>query len=95
MGKGYDIRIFDRNVRMAGLIGANREYINEKIPHLMQMLVADLDELFSHAETVIVGNSDTQRSEFERLLSDQHDIVDLVRISKELEDLDRYDGICW
>jgi GDP-mannose 6-dehydrogenase len=95
LGKGYDIRIFDRNVRMAGLIGANREYINEKIPHLMQMLVADLDELFSHAETVIVGNGDTQGSEFERLLSDQHDIVDLVRISKELEDLDRYDGICW
>ncbi len=95
LGKGYDIRIFDRNVRMAGLMGANREYINEKIPHLMQMLVADLDELFSHAETVIVGNSDTQRNEFERLLSDQHDIVDLVRISEELEGLDRYDGICW
>jgi hypothetical protein len=42
LGKGYDIRIFDRNVRMAGLVGANRDYINEKIPHLMQILVARL-----------------------------------------------------
>ncbi len=95
LGKGYDIRIFDRNVRMASLMGANREYINHKIPHLMQMLVADLDELFLHAETVIVGNSDAQKSEFEHLLSDQHDVVDLVRIARELESVDRYDEICW
>lgn len=54
MGKGCEVRILDNAVREAKLIGANREYIEEKIPHLASLLVANATDLFRHAEVIIV-----------------------------------------
>ncbi len=56
IGKGYDLRIYDSNVRMAAIHGANREYILNHIPHISKLMVASIDEVLEHAGTIVIGN---------------------------------------
>jgi GDP-mannose 6-dehydrogenase len=95
IGKGYDLRLFDRNVKLASLAGANRDYILNHIPHISSLMVAEIDGVLSHADTVVIGNSDPEfRSVPGRLRSGQA-VVDLVRISDRVPETELYDGICW
>jgi len=55
LGKGYELNIYDPNVFVTGLTGANREYIDRVIPHLSRLLVASLDEL-THVDLLLVGH---------------------------------------
>ncbi|HMF59972.1 MAG TPA: UDP-glucose/GDP-mannose dehydrogenase family protein, partial [Vicinamibacterales bacterium] len=50
LGKGYKLRIFDRNVSIARLVGANKDYITRQIPHLSSLLCEDIDEVLEHAD---------------------------------------------
>ncbi len=95
LGKGYDLKLYDRNVTIAKLIGANKEYINNHIPHISSLMVVSLDELLEDREVIIIGNKD---NEFKRLLSDSRDdqiIFDLVRIADISNTRKNYQGICW
>ena len=58
LGKGYDLKIYDANVSMSRLLGANREYIEQRLPHLGQLLAADIDEVLAHAEVYLVATTD-------------------------------------
>jgi GDP-mannose 6-dehydrogenase len=95
LGKGYDLRIYDRNVNLARLVGANRDFILNRIPHISKVMVDGVDTILDHAETVVVGNNDP---EFHcvpgRLRDDQH-LVDFVRITNLRSENGKYDGICW
>ncbi|SCK36570.1 GDP-mannose 6-dehydrogenase [Streptomyces sp. AmelKG-E11A] len=57
-GKGYDLRIHDANVSLSRLLGANREYIETRLPHLAQLLADSVDEVLDHAEVCLVGTRD-------------------------------------
>src|SRR5258707_11543788 len=95
IGKGYDLRIFDRNVNLASLVGANRDFILNRIPHISRLMVSGIDAVLEHAETVVIGNKDP---EFEGVLERLHDgqnLVDFVRITNRRSDNGKYDGICW
>jgi GDP-mannose 6-dehydrogenase len=56
LGKGYELRIYDRNVSLARLVGANKEYIDEQIPHLSSLLCETIDEVLDHSDVIVVGN---------------------------------------
>src|SRR4026207_1745171 len=56
LGKGYDLRIYDRNVSVARLVGANKEYINTQIPHLSSLLCETIDEVLDNSDVIVVGN---------------------------------------
>ena len=56
IGKGYELQLYDRNVSLAKLVGANREYIMNQIPHISGLMVDSAETLMEHAEIVIVGN---------------------------------------
>ncbi|MFO6381824.1 UDP binding domain-containing protein, partial [Pseudomonas aeruginosa] len=58
IGKGYELRIFDRNVEYARVHGANKEYIESKIPHVSSLLVSDLDEVVASSDVLVLGNGD-------------------------------------
>ncbi|MFJ6700070.1 nucleotide sugar dehydrogenase [Streptomyces sp. NPDC091272] len=58
LGKGYDLRIYDANVSLSRLLGANREYIETRLPHLAQLLADSVDEVLAHAEVCLVGTRD-------------------------------------
>jgi GDP-mannose 6-dehydrogenase len=95
IGKGYDLRIFDRNVSLASLVGANRDFILNRIPHISRLMVNGIDAVLDHAETVVIGNKDP---EFEGVLERLHDgqnLVDFVRITNRRSKNGKYDGICW
>jgi GDP-mannose 6-dehydrogenase len=95
IGKGYDLRIFDRNVRLASLVGANRDFILNRIPHISRLMVESLDEVLDHAETVVVGNKDPQFECVPGRLRDGQYLIDLVRITNRRSEDGKYYGICW
>jgi len=95
IGKGYDVRIYDANVNLAKLVGANKSYILDQIPHISDLMVASVEEALDHARTVVIGNRDPAfRAVAERPRPGQR-IVDLVRVVDRRSDGDGYDGICW
>ena len=95
IGKGYDLRIFDRNVSLASLVGANRDFILNRIPHISRLMVNGIDAVLDHAETIVIGNKDPEfEGVFERLHEGQN-LVDFVRITNRRSDNGKYDGICW
>jgi GDP-mannose 6-dehydrogenase len=94
LGKGYELKLYDQNVNLAALTGANQDYILNHIPHISKLMVNSIQEVLDFGETIVIGN---KAQEFEtvpfRLRSTQV-IVDLVRISKH-QSSESYDGICW
>ena len=95
IGKGYDLRIFDKNVNLASLVGANRDFILNHIPHISRLMVDGIDAVLDHAETVVIGNSDPDfRGVSGHLRNGQH-LVDFVRIREGMSENGKYDGICW
>lgn len=94
IGKGYDLKLYDRNVSLAALTGANRDYILNHIPHIARLMAEDIDQVVDFAQTLVVGNGAAEfRDVAERLRSGQQ-LVDLVRISAKTSG-EGYDGICW
>jgi len=96
IGKGFNLRIYDKNVHLARLLGANRAFIESVIPHIGEILSDDMDAVLAHGDLVIVGNP---APEF-RLLADrlgpQHRVLDLARIPGLSAHLgERYRGINW
>ena len=57
IGKGLDLRIYDPNVSLARLVGANKEFIYRTIPHLSRQMVGSLAELAASSELVIIGHN--------------------------------------
>lgn len=95
IGKGYDLCLYDRNVSIAALTGANRDYILNHIPHISRLMVQSMDEVLAHAEVIVIGNG---AAEFKGVLSKLRPgqvVVDLVRITSERSQDGVYDGICW
>ena len=96
LGKGYQLCIYDRNVSLARLVGANKQYINEQIPHLSQHLCESIDQVIDSSEVIVIGNAAPEFSEaITRCRADQV-VVDLVRIPLDFSKVRaQYDGICW
>lgn len=82
IGKGYDLRIYDRNVNLAALVGANRDFILNRIPHISRLMVPTLDDVLAHGQTIVVGNNDQEFSQIKTRLRDGQSLVDFVRITR-------------
>jgi GDP-mannose 6-dehydrogenase len=95
IGKGYELRVYDSNVRIASIHGANRDYILNHIPHISKLMVSSIDEVLAHAETIVIGNGSPEFRDVPGRLDGKQQIVDLVRISSERSVEGVYDGICW
>ena len=94
IGKGYELSIFDRNVDYARVHGANRDYINDKIPHVSSLLNSNLDEVVEHAEVMIVGNRDAQFAHVLKQVNGSRPTVDLVGFMDGISH-GHTQGICW
>jgi GDP-mannose 6-dehydrogenase len=95
LGKGYDLRIYDKNVNIARLVGANRDFILNRIPHISKLMVGDIDAVLHHAETIVLGNKDPDFRQVPERLGDNQTLVDFVRIIEGRSMNGNYDGICW
>jgi len=79
IGKGCDVRILDRNVAMARLLGANRRYIEEEIPHLASLMCSSVETLLAHAQVLVIGNASDDASLALAAAGPQHVVIDLTR----------------
>lgn len=94
LGKGSDVKIFDRNVNATMLTGTNKDYVDARIPHLSKLLIEDLDELVESSDVLIVN---TKEREFvDKLTSVKGKIIiDFVRLGDEFLEYENYSGINW
>jgi GDP-mannose 6-dehydrogenase len=95
IGKGYDVKLFDHNVNVARLIGANKGYILDRIPHISRLMAESVDQVLAHSEVIVVGNRSPEFADAIRRVDSSVAIVDLVRICEEPGDRPGYEGICW
>ena len=96
IGKGYKVKVYDKNVSLANLQGANRAYIEQEIPHIASLMANSIDEVLSESEVIVIGNGAPEFRSILDKVADNQIIIDLVRISKEINNLDEnYEGICW
>lgn len=94
IGKGYELQIFDRNVDYARTHGANRDYINTKIPHLTSLMATDLRGVVDYADVIVVGNNDELFETVTAEVPPGKRVVDLVGFMKTTTN-DVLEGICW
>jgi GDP-mannose 6-dehydrogenase len=95
IGKGHFVRIYDRNVSTSRLIGANRRFIDEHIPHLSSLLVEDIRDLVQDVDVVVVGYRSPEFVAAVAALRPDQVVVDLARLGRRVETPARYEGICW
>jgi GDP-mannose 6-dehydrogenase len=96
LGKGYELCIYDRNVSLARLVGANKQYIEEQIPHLSRHLCESIDDVIERSDVVVIGNGAREFSEAVTRCRPDQQIIDLVRIPLDFARISaHYDGICW
>ncbi|MEZ5286652.1 MAG: UDP-glucose/GDP-mannose dehydrogenase family protein [Vicinamibacterales bacterium] len=96
LGKGYQVRIFDRNVLVARLTGANKAYIEQQIPHLAALLCGTPEELIEDAELVVVGNAAPEFGDVLTQTNPSQAVLDLVRVPCDLSRVPaEYHGLCW
>ncbi len=95
IGKGYDLRIYDKNVKLASLMGANRDLLLNRIPHISRLMVDGIDGVLDHAQTVVIGTKDPEFQQVLARMRDDQVMVDFVRIAKRVSEEGTCDGICW
>lgn len=93
VGKGYQIAIYDRNVNLANLMGANKEFIMQHLPHIGKLLYTSVDALIEESELIIINGKDAEF--FEKIeTSPEKPIIDLLYL-KNLQHRENYSGMCW
>ncbi len=95
LGKGYEIKIYDKQVSFAKLFGANKEYIEKRIPHISRLMVKDPRDIVNHSEIIIIGSKNSEFEDIFPLLNKEQYVFDLVRITNKTITQAKYIGICW
>jgi len=96
LGKGHHLRIYDKNVSLARLVGANKAYIDQQIPHLAALLCGTIDEVIDHSEVIVVGNAAPEFGEALARCRPDQIVIDLVRVPHNAARLVAdYRGLCW
>ena len=100
IGKGYEVLIFDRNVKLASLVGANKDYILNHIPHIGRLLVTDPETLFGRSEVIVLATGEKDFGELVSRQARNHVLIDLVGAwtldrGEAAEIVERYEGIAW
>ncbi len=96
IGKGMQLCIYDSEVRLAQLLGANRNYIEKHLPHIGQMLLPNLEDVIDASEVLVVGL--TGQPIYDMLASrsraDQT-LLDLVHLPNRAAIRAKVEGLCW
>ena len=96
IGKGLTLSVYDGFVSQAGLIGANREYIEREIPHIWSLMRGSISEVLESSDVIVIGNDAAEFHEIQPLLNADQIVIDLVRaFGPRASDNGHYRGICW
>ncbi|MEJ2750376.1 MAG: UDP-glucose/GDP-mannose dehydrogenase family protein [Anaerolineae bacterium] len=96
IGKGYHVTVYDKNVSLANLQGANRAYIEQEIPHIASLMCDSVEGVMAESDVLIIGNKGPEFGSVLDQLRPGQTVLDLVRIAENTELLNgQYNGICW
>src|SRR5881392_1699218 len=96
IGKGHTLMIYDEEVGLAKLLGANKRYIEESIPHISSLMVSSPREVIEASDVVVVGKKNPRIHEAIIKYNDSRVIIDLVRLYPEfISRPANYEGVCW
>lgn len=96
IGKGYHVQVYDKNVSLARLHGANRAYIEREIPHIASLMCDSLDEALSDGDVIVIGHKAPEFRDVPQRARQDQVVIDLVQITEGLGSTRaRYQGICW
>ena len=96
MGKGLSLLVYDPEVHLSSLLGANRRFIDQHIPHIAQVMRRDIAEVLAGSDVLVVGLSG--RAVFDALrehVRPDQVILDLVSIPDGKSLRGQYVGLCW
>ena len=94
IGKGYQLALYDRDVSLARLFGANKEFIERGIPHISQLMRGSVAEVLESSDVLIIGNKADEFRAIESKLRSDQTVIDLVRLFEKTSG-GGYQGICW
>jgi GDP-mannose 6-dehydrogenase len=95
IGKGMQLAIYDRDVSLARLFGANKEYIEREIPHISQLMRASVAEVVEASDVLLIGNKAEEFRAVATLAREGQTIIDLVRLFEDRTTGGNYQGLCW
>ena len=96
LGKGFEIAIFDRFVKLSRLLGKNKEFIEREIPHLERLLRDDPQSTMDGAELIVVGHADAQARQTIATRAKGRRVIDLSGYADLQAAVGAgYEGICW
>jgi len=96
IGKGLTLLVYDPEVRLSSLLGANRRFIEQHVPHIGSLMRDDLDGMIAESEVLVVGLTEPRVFDAirTRTRADQL-VIDLVSIPNRQGISAQYDGLCW
>lgn len=97
IGEGCRVQVWDENVAVGRLIGSNRQYIEEAIPHIGSLLNSDLARVLKDAEVIVVATRGIAKSTLDSLVAPGKTVIDLVNLEKSRRPKvsAEYEGLCW
>jgi GDP-mannose 6-dehydrogenase len=94
IGKGYKLLLYDRDVSLARLFGANKDYIEREIPHISELMRASIDAVIEDVDVLVIGSKAAQFRQVKDKMKANQVLIDLVRVFDDHSD-ESYQGICW
>jgi GDP-mannose 6-dehydrogenase len=96
IGEGCELRIFDPEVQLSRLLGANRSYIESHIPHIGSLLCDDIDCMIDPSDVILVGVQQSVLSDaLQAKVREDQTVIDLVNLPNRDLLRCRYEGACW
>jgi GDP-mannose 6-dehydrogenase len=95
LGKGLKLAIYDRDVELARLFGANKEYIEREIPHISSLMHSGMHEVVDRSEVLIIAKREEEFRGLSNKLNNGRVVIDLVRLLEVQDDRPSYRGLCW
>jgi GDP-mannose 6-dehydrogenase len=96
IGKGLQLQVYDPQVNVARLIGANRRYIEESIPHIASLMTSELDQLVGECDVLVVAMKNASVLDaLERHTRADQILLDIAGLPDPTAQRALYQGVCW
>jgi GDP-mannose 6-dehydrogenase len=95
IGKGCQVCLYDANVNVARLVGANQSYIDQRIPHIAALMCETIDEVMVRSDLIVVGNRAPEFREAINKVDTDKIVLDLVRVDESKRTEGNYIGLAW